>query len=1423
VDGTVYSVIDDYFAKRDYESNGDYVVNEFKLTPSANTADGTKFNIRVGKGVAYVHGYRIENQSDLLLSNDRARSTNQIQNNPVFFDYGSYLNVNNIKGKFNTSTMPKIDLHCVANSDIQSTNTTTYNSTYVGTGYIRQLQYVSSTSDSNTASYVYKAYVNDITTTTLSGTANAGSQSTIQFLDTNGVFSNVANAYYGTTISITNGASVGDRRTIVSYNGATKTATVDQPFTIPTDNTSKFTLVFKIANIETLVVRNSSNTIIASAQIDNSGKTNGLSTGDTILTNPNTPELVFPIGYPYVANISNSNYFSTRVFRSKSFTTVGGASTLALTLTPSGIPESFLGTGTLSSDVIKQNFTVIEQATGKILDFCTSGNTVTIASDKKTATFTSTGYSNPTVDIIADISITSADNTTTILKAKNLFVGNTTYASTTGVSNTINSSTYIDLTKGQVYIKHSAIGQTNSLYVSDVKKIVKVIDSKDPTLNVTSAMMVDSAYDITSQFVLNNGQKDSFYDHASVSLVSGANIPNGNILIVFDYYSHTGGDGYFNINSYLSPVSTSPENYQDVPVYTAKNGKVYRLSDCVDFRPVRKNAQTAMTFEYTGNPTSDDTGILIPQPLSDYQSDYSYYLGRKDKLVLTKDKSFKVIQGTPGTDPIYPTEPDGSLLLAKLSLDPYTAYIPGEAPGQINANLSIEKVLHKNWVKSDITDLQTRINNLEYYSSLSLLETNAQSLQVPDVNGLNRFKNGILVDDFSSFSTADTANPDFQANVNTRKKKLGPLNIVDNFALQNPIILRSLGTLKKTNYFSVSSVAGTHTNIFTLPYTTANLVIQPIATSTVSVNPFAVVISEGVLSLNPPMDNWVDNNQAPAILVSDPSLKIYQQTNGTNLLNSGDFATIPGTSHSVTSTTGPVIGHGINPSPFGFVGYTATTTETYASQLGNQSFANYGQVTSTVGSNNGYLTNIAVLPYIRAQQIIVRARGLLVNAPITAVFDGQIVNQYIISPNTIELKNVVGTFNENDIVGFYTSNKFYPTGRVVGKYVYPNSTNIRLYIAGLLGAPSYTTTTVLQNAFFDTDGNYVSNNAGGIINTSSAVTPLHTSGVISGVGGSYTPSGGAQSQIYKVQDANDWGTFLNQYGVWGDINRSGSYNASFTANITTPGVYTFIGSASSSATFKVDGTTRLTLTSPTTTSSVSITLTAGNHTFAWTATNPAGTPGAIAIVAKDSNGNIVYQSTIPPSSSYDGVTQQVVMPKGGAWFTGVTKVKLDGKASSINDYYTGATLAVTSTYVYSYTSETATYVPPPPARGGGGCCVVATAMTNNGEMSFMQLARINSWATKKLDKTWIGERFHRGYHIVGSNIFIPMMKKNNIFSKYVKWTFTNGTNMLMGKKYNKWSIPNSLPWLASMMIIGLVVSKEQSEKSWKSLYKKDDK
>ena len=55
----------------------------------------------------------------------------------------------------------------------------------------------------------------------------------------------------------------------------------------------------------------------------------------------------------------------------------------------------------------------------------------------------------------------------------------------------------------------------------------------------------------------------------------------------------------------------------------------------------------------------------------------------------------------------------------------------------------------------DIGRLEKRIENTEYYTQLSLLEQSAQTLQIQDANGFDRFKNGFVVDNFTGHSIGD--------------------------------------------------------------------------------------------------------------------------------------------------------------------------------------------------------------------------------------------------------------------------------------------------------------------------------------------------------------------------------------------------------------------------------------------------------------------------------------------------------------------------------------------------------------------------------------------------------------------------------------------------------------------------------------------
>ena len=65
----------------------------------------------------------------------------------------------------------------------------------------------------------------------------------------------------------------------------------------------------------------------------------------------------------------------------------------------------------------------------------------------------------------------------------------------------------------------------------------------------------------------------------------------------------------------------------------------------------------------------------------------------------------------------------------------------------------------------DIGRLQDRIENLEFYTALNLLERDAESFEIQDTNGLNRFKSGFIVDNFSGHKIGDVQHKDYKISV----------------------------------------------------------------------------------------------------------------------------------------------------------------------------------------------------------------------------------------------------------------------------------------------------------------------------------------------------------------------------------------------------------------------------------------------------------------------------------------------------------------------------------------------------------------------------------------------------------------------------------------------------------------------------------
>jgi len=75
----------------------------------------------------------------------------------------------------------------------------------------------------------------------------------------------------------------------------------------------------------------------------------------------------------------------------------------------------------------------------------------------------------------------------------------------------------------------------------------------------------------------------------------------------------------------------------------------------------------------------------------------------------------------------------------------------------------------------DIARLEDRIRNIEYYTSLSLLETDTKNLTLRDSQTqLDRFKCGFLVDNFKSVSSGSLGDPQHKCSIDTKEGLLRP-------------------------------------------------------------------------------------------------------------------------------------------------------------------------------------------------------------------------------------------------------------------------------------------------------------------------------------------------------------------------------------------------------------------------------------------------------------------------------------------------------------------------------------------------------------------------------------------------------------------------------------------------------------------------
>ena len=849
---TVYSEIGNELARRTFDESGDYTVKPWKIQIEENEDDSATFITNLEPGKGYIKGYEFETINQTALVLDKGRDISSAVGANTTITYGNYVYVSTLSGVFNTT-----DLEVVSLKDTGGTE--------IGTARVRYLDWLTGTIGASAA--IYRMYL------------------------------------FGITM-----------------------------------NTGK-----TFAEIKSITSTTGSATINALSKIDG--------TGDTFLSGTDAPGLVFQSINQYIDNISNINYEYQKVTTNVNFTGGVGQVDAASTSETFKSVSSALDKNTYYHVVVTGNVTG-NLATG--INGSITGTTLTVsaitgslnigdtlsgggvsAGTKITAILTGTGgvgtytvntsqtstltATNATLSVGQVINFSTGSRTISIANSPqqltfnvNASIGFTaTVISTLDRNNqAIRTKTLSGFTKKVISANpiNQTIGGIDSLGIADIENIYGVYniganDGSTVTVNSTTGVITWGAVsktDVTSNYILDNGQRAEFYDHGGLVLTGTAPASStDNLLVVYKNFNHGTTGFVFTADSYTNV------NYENIPTFIdPSSAKEYNLRDCFDFRPRRADGTT--TFN----------SVQLPAPNSTLESNYDYYLGRMDRIIAMPDRRFLVKRGVPALYPVLPVNDTNGMVLYEVIIPPYTA---------IAEDVSIKYVDNKRYTMQDIGKIDKRVKNLEYYTQLSLLEKQAKDTSIPDSSLFEKFKQGIAVDSFGSqdifvaaggnwstrkwgwwkawFNGSNNWNPAGAQNYN--ENSIAETSNIDFYAAIDPINqeLRAPFDIQYSD-FSIT----THDNttkpgaLVTLDFTETPFISQNLKSTFININPFDVIKFVGKIDLEPSFDKWVETKILPAVnKIVDVKVPDAAEATVQNLTGSGNAVRITNTSTSIVT------------------------------------------------------------------------------------------------------------------------------------------------------------------------------------------------------------------------------------------------------------------------------------------------------------------------------------------------------------------------------------------------------------------------------------------------------------------------------------------------------------------------------------------
>ena len=632
--------------------------------------------------------------------------------------------------------------------------------------------------------------------------------------------------------------------------------------------------------------------------------------------------------------------------------------------------------------------------------------------------FESSSSSTPTLPSITIIALNS--NILNSIKGERI-VGKDTGAVASLVSNDgTNTIKFVYLNENTF-----SIGETVTFEESQISGIVDSIEVGDRN--------------IVNNFSLDDGQRSEYLDFSRLIRKPQVSAPTKQIIIIVNNYTIDSSD----VGDFVGVNSYDEDRYEsDI---SSVDG--ISLSDIIDLRPrVASYSGSKSPFEYDSRLfTGQNSSQNIFAQSRAINLSYDYYLPRIDRLFLTKEGAFVVNKGVPSLQPKLPNNLDSCLEVATIRLPAYLHKTEDALTSLVH---------HKRYTMKDISRLEDRLSNVEYYTSLSLLETDTQNLTIRDTTTkLDRFKCGFFVDNFRSYNGGEITNRDYRSSIDTANGILRPTHYTTSIDLllgseavigigqtSNPDAdLRFVSDLSSPNIKRIG-------DIVCLDYSEVEYTKNVFATRSENVNPFNVINWIGSIQLNPSSDTWNETRKTERTYDIEGNYNTTIQQLGVDS-NTGlspiDWNAWETTWTGTSTDNGPSLGRVQT-------GSNSTTTTTQVNRRGQPvtrgrrlatdttttvndfiEFNNQTVTTTTNQSRQGIQfgvterfdsTNLGdrvvsreILTTMRSRNIEIIAKRLKPSSRIYAFFNNVDMTSYVV-PKLIEVSMSSGTFTTGETV-----------------------------------------------------------------------------------------------------------------------------------------------------------------------------------------------------------------------------------------------------------------------------------------------------------------------------------------------------------------------------------------------------------------------